>query len=84
MVMALPLRVTLAVAGGLAGAWAKLAEATRMEHATDAKERRNIGESLFLGGVGYGVRQRVWDDGHGPVHDAELGRRGLSTGGDQC
>ena len=51
MVTALPLRVTLAVAGGLAGAWAKLAVARSMEHAVVAKERRNIGESLFLGGV---------------------------------
>ena len=41
-----------AVAGGLAGVcWAKLAVAKRMEHAAVARERRNIGESLFLGGV---------------------------------
>ena len=51
-VTVLPLRVTLAVAGGLAGVcWAKLAVAKRMEHAAVARERRNIGESLFLGGV---------------------------------
>ena len=39
------------MAGGLAGAWAKLAVARSVQHAAVARERRNIGESLFLGGV---------------------------------
>ncbi len=52
---ALPLRVTFAVAGGLAGVWAKLAVARSTEHAAVARERRNIGESLFLVGWAYGI-----------------------------
>src|SRR6266849_3356122 len=67
MVTALPLRVTLAVAGGLGMAlaagwwsifmppispfdWARLAVASRVQQAAVARERRNIGWSLFLGG----------------------------------
>jgi len=41
MVMSLPLRLTLAVAGGLAGAWAKLAVASNVQHAAVARERRS-------------------------------------------
>src|SRR5271154_4875486 len=82
MVTSLPLRVTLTLAGGLAGGcWARLAVARRVQQATVARERRNMSESLFLSansvegsmvrtacGVGLDVR-----------HDAQLERRGLST-----
>src|SRR5277367_2738814 len=85
MVTSLPFRVTLAVAGGLAG-WAKLAVTRRVQQAAVARVRKNMANLSFW------VRVRcegsiVRDDlrtGFDVRHDAQLERLGLSTRGDHA